>query len=561
MLVDDSVLGQDLGHYDIVVVGAGAAGLTLAKALGDAKRRVLVLEAGGVKETRLGRDSYQGKVADTTFHHPPLDTYRVRALGGTSRIWGGRCIPFDRIDFEARPWVEQSGWPIPYDEVARYHGAAMLAAEAGVAEDDPATVLPDEPPELVPGLDGPTVRTTLERFSRPTDFWGRYGDLLTKSSAVHVVPGVTVTSVRLTDSGKAVDHLEVVTKADRRHRVRGPVFVLAGGGFEITRLLLASNDVKPAGLGNGGDALGRYYMSHLCTTASVATLRPRGGRVMSDYARDREGIYVRRRLWLTEEAQRSHQLLNTTFRTHLPDPGDPTHGVAILSAMFLAKSFVQREYAAKFSEAPVTPAGYARHLGNVIRQPASLARFGRRWLRDRVLAERKLPSVALPSTGNRFHLEFHAEQSPNPSSRMTLAHERDRTGMPRLHVDWRPTEADIESVRRAHVVLGRTLEETGTGTLAFDSDALADRIRRVGVVGGHHIGTTRMSAGEAGGVVDTECRVYGLDNLYVASASVLPTSGQANPTLTVLALALRLADHLAGRKVRRPELTTAPQAA
>lgn len=550
MLVDETVLSRTEQGYDVVVVGAGAAGLTLAEALERARLRVLVLEAGGVRESRRGRDDYRGTVAAGSLRHPRTDLYRVRALGGTSRIWGGRCLPFDPIDFAERDWVAHSGWPIPYADVAGRYPDALRAAEAGANQFDPAAVLLHQA-ELVAGLDGDEVRTTLERFSRPTNFWTRFGTVLTRSVAVHVLCDAAVTRVALAANCRTVEALEVVTRSGQRRRVTASAYVLAGGGLETTRLLFASNDVKPAGLGNGGDRLGRTYMSHLCTTTAVAAFDP-NAKVAHDYELDPEGIYIRRRLWLTPEAQRRHRLLNTTFRTHLPDPGDAGHGDAILSAMFLAKSFVQREYAAKFSEGAVGLAGYGRHAGNILRQPVDLVRFTRMWLRKRVRASRKLPSVVRGSASNSYALEFHAEQEPNLASRVTLSGQRDRFGMPRLHVDWRISDLDVDSLRRSHALLDSRLRATGTGRLVMAAGDLAERVGRHSIVGGHHIGTTRMSTGERDGVVDRDCRVHGTANLYVASASVLPTSGQANPTLTVLALALRLADRLAEQLAPAP---------
>jgi len=188
-----------------------------------------------------------------------------------------------------------------------------------------------------------------------------------------------------------------------------------------------------------------------------------------------------------------------------------------------------------------------RHVGNIARQPVRLAGFGVDWLRRRTFAERKLPSVVLGSRDNRYELEFHAEQAPNPDSRLTLSSERDALGMPRLKIDWRITELDLRSLRKSYELLAAELKRSGVGRLDFDAGKLQVKAQRHGIVGGHHIGTTRMSAERAGGVVDPECRVHGVSNLYVASASVFPTSGQANPTLTLLALTFRLAEKLAGR--------------
>ncbi len=556
MIVDETVLARADRSYDLVIVGAGAAGLTLAQALGRVNRRVLVIEAGAFRETQQGRADLAGVLAQGSTHPAP-DLYRVRALGGTTRIWGGRCIPFDPIDFERRTWVAGSGWPIAHADVAPYYAGALDAAEAGRDAFDPRSVLPGTQGELVRGLDGDDVETTLERFSKPTNFFKRFERLLQDSPTIDLLPHAVVTRVVSAADGNAVEALEIVARSGARHRVRASAYVLAGGGLEVTRLLLASNDVRRNGLGNGGDTLGRFYMSHLCTTAATIALDRGRAPVMFDYARDADGIYVRRRLWLTAGAQRRHRLLNTTFRTHLPDPGDPAHGNAILSAMFLSKRFVQREYAAKFNEAPVPASAYARHVANVLRQPLPLTRFARMWMRDRTMARRKLPSVVLASLEHRYQLEFHAEQAPNHASRVSLSDGRDRHGMQRLHIDWRLADLDIESLCRAHAVLAERLAATGCGTLVFDKDVLADRARRLGIVGGHHIGTTRMSTSEREGVVDGQCRVHGIANLYVASASVLPTSGQANPTLTVLALALRLADHLVATAPHVPTATAA----
>jgi choline dehydrogenase-like flavoprotein len=188
--------------------------------------------------------------------------------------------------------------------------------------------------------------------------------------------------------------------------------------------------------------------------------------------------------------------------------------------------------------------GRLRHVGNIVSQPFRLASFGTNWLRQRTFAERKLPSVVLGSRDNRYELEFHAEQAPNPDSRLTLSTQRDSLGVPRLKIDWRVTELDLVSLEKSYGLLSRELALRGAGRLDFDRDRLVFKAKRHGIVGGHHIGTTRMSTDPKDGVVDADCRVHGVGNLFVASASVFPTSGQANPTLTLLALTFRLAEHL-----------------
>ncbi len=529
-------------EFDLCIVGGGAAGLTLAASMIDSGLTVAVIEAGGYKPDAKGLDAYSGEVVDPKAH-PFLHHFRVRAIGGASRIWGGRCIPFDSIDFAERPWVSGPGWPISLQSLEPYYVAAQDAAEAGPFDYDPGHALPGRPAEFAPGLDGAMIQTRLERFSKPTDFWRRYGAVLTAAKNVQVFLNAPVTGLRLKPDGAAVDHVEVAA-GDRRVRVRARCYVIAMGGLETTRLLLASNDVRPAGIGNDHDQLGRYYMSHLAATAGQVTFNGDPSAINYDYEKDAAGVYVRRRLWITEQAQRELQGLNVIFRTHLPDPVNPAHGDPILSAMYLVKDLVLYEYSRKMRDGGPGWGGRLRHVGNILGHPFKLAGFGVRWVRDRILAERKLPSVVLGSPTNRYPIEFHAEQAPNSDSRLTLASDRDGYGMPRLKVDWRLSDIDLDSLKRAYALLASELERTGVGRLDYDPDDVAARAVAEGAYGGHHLGATRMAADPRQGVVDTDCRVHGVTNLYIASGSVLPTSSQANPTLTILALTLRLGDRL-----------------
>jgi choline dehydrogenase-like flavoprotein len=307
--------------------------------------------------------------------------------------------------------------------------------------------------------------------------------------------------------------------------------------------MLASNDVRPAGVGNDHDQLGRYYMSHLAATFGEVTFN-RPAEIAFDYTTDAAGAYVRRRLALTAKAQRELESLNVIFRTQLPDPADPAHGDPILSAMFLVKDLVLYEYSRKFREGARPPMAHARHVGNILRNPGRLAVFADKWVRKRVLADRKLPSVVLGSKLGKYALEFHAEQAPSPDSRLTLTDARDALGMPRLRADWRMTEQDGDSLLKAYALLARELERTGVGRLDYRPEDLVAKAQAEGAYGGHHLGAARMSEKPADGVVDPNCRVHGVENLFIASGAIFPTSSQANPTLTILAISMRLAEHL-----------------
>lgn len=524
---------------DTCIIGSGPAGLTLAARLARTGRRIILLEAGDNQETDSKKEIYKGEVADPLVHWP-LDTYRVRALGGTSSIWGGRCIPYDPIDFEERSWVPHSGWPIGYHEVARHYPEALAAAEAGQFAFEPSG-------PIVPGLISEWLETTTERFSRPTNFWARYGEELTRARNTEVVTDAAVTGIRLTQDGGRVDHLEVTGPGGARRMVRARDYVIAAGGLETTRLLLASNDVMPEGIGNGGGWLGRGYMCHLAATFGEIAFSGDARSIGFDYERDAEGIYIRRRLALTEAAQQKLRAMNFTARLHIADANDPAHGDPVLSLIFLAAFAVKYEYSRGAREADRSLPVMVRHLANIARHPVRLAHFIATWGSRRYLSDRRIPSIALSSARNIYPIEFHSEQAPNPDSRVMLGEDCDALGMRRLRVDWRTTPLDFHTIRESYRLMQRELERTGTGRLTFDDENLEAQVLKAGAYGGHHSGTTRMAASERHGVVDGDCRVHGVDNLFVASSAVLPTSSQANPTLTILALALRLGDHLEKR--------------
>ena len=256
MIVDCSILAREGIAFDLMVVGGGAAGLTLAQAAGAKGLQVLLLEAGGTRETNAGRAAFAGELVRPNVH-PALDLYRARALGGTSRLWGGRCIPLDPIDFVSRDWIPYSGWPIAHSELAAYYPAAMRVAEAGENTFDPSVVLMNSQAELAPGLDSELIRTTIERFSRPTDFWKRFSDELSSSPRVHILPETRLAEIKLQRDGATVRGVVVIDKARRRLEARASNYVLALGGLETTRVLLTSRAVRPAGIGNDFDQLDR----------------------------------------------------------------------------------------------------------------------------------------------------------------------------------------------------------------------------------------------------------------------------------------------------------------
>lgn len=520
---------------DIAVVGAGPAGIVLALSLAAQGRTVLLLESGGAAPDRAGTALNRGTVADPARHAPP-HRFRRRALGGASGVWGGRTSALDAIDFAPRPWIAPLGWPIGPAALAPWMGEAHRWCEAG---DDDA--MPAMPP-ILPGFDGRfTTDASFERFSCPTDFGRRYWRRLATAPGLTVLLRATVTAIETADSRRGVTALAVRTPAGGCRIVPRTV-VLAMGGLEIPRLLQASG-----GLGNDHDQVGRCYMGHLAGAAGRFRPAP-GVPVWHGYGQGEDGAFCRRRFVLRPAAQRALGTGNILFRLHHPRIGDPAHRSGALSLLAAMRPFVPWEYRTRL-EGGGPRLGHLRNL--VLDMPAAL-RFGRTMLAGRAWRARQYPSVVVHAPSGDYSLDIHAEQAPNPASRVMLGTARDAHGVPRLHVDWRTSAVDRETVRRGVAALARDLAASGVGRLEGAPGAIADAVLGAGAYGGHHIGTARMAASARDGVVDGDCRVHGVGNLFVAGSAVMPTSGAANPTLTLVALALRLADHLAGAAGAQP---------
>src|SRR2546425_836909 len=197
----ESVVSGETLSCDVCVVGAGAAGITAALELGNAGIQVILLEAGGVKWDRQCQDLYKGKVLDPSTH-APLDLYRHRRLGGTTTVWGGRCIPFDSIDFEKRDYVPFSGWPISLKDVEPHYARAQLYCECGPYQYNAHTAIPNANFDLIPGFrDGQVITSLLERFSRPTDFGKTFSVQLKKSDRIKVLLNANCLSIDISGTG------------------------------------------------------------------------------------------------------------------------------------------------------------------------------------------------------------------------------------------------------------------------------------------------------------------------------------------------------------------------
>lgn len=540
-----TIVGVD---YGLCVVGAGPVGLALALEAADAGLRVLLVDAG---DERSGRHDVpasrrsEPRILDTARHAPMAQIAR-RGVGGTSWMWGGRCVPFEPIDFESRSYVPSSGWPLDHTDVRPWLTSAAAYLDCGSA-----TFRSDDPDW--PGLED-VAMSQFERWARQPKLGPRLGARVREHAGIDTLYDATVTDIVFEESGAEVDHL--IAHVDGHDvELRAREHALALGGLETTRLLLSVQQRHPGHFGGTDGPLGRYYMGHATGSVANIVLQDPADAAALDFVHDENDSYVRRRFTLSEPSQREHELLNTSFYLDNPPFYDETHRNATLSLVFLALAVpaVGRRILAegiRLRHIGPAPRHYGRHLHNVLRRPWRAALDTLNILLRRYLSEVRKPGFVLRNAGGTYALHYHAEQIPNPESRVWLGEETGPDGLPELVIDFRYTEQDIDSVLRFHALLDERLRASGRARIEY-LDSEPDRAAAVweqSTDGFHHIGTTRMSADPAQGVVDADCRVHGVANLSIASSSVFPTAGEANPTFLAVCLALRLAHHLAAAR-------------
>lgn len=552
MFIDaNTVAASTTFHADACVVGAGPAGIVLALELAQAGMHVLLIESGTTAFDPKAQGLGDATIANAA-RHAPLSHATRRQFGGTSAIWGGRCVPLDPIDFEARDHVPYSGWPIYYGEMAEHYPRACEYARCGPADFSSASALSGPQSTIVPRLpEGTVTSSRLERWGSPTDFGRIYCDNIASHQRITCLLNATCTSIDFGDNPANVTSLSISTPGGGRLSATGRVYALAGGGIATTRLLLASNRVHRNGVGNSGGKLGRFYMGHLSGKIADIRFSTDPNRTIFGFERDPGGSYCRKRFAISADQQRGQQLLNCALWLDNPQLADPDHRSGILSLAVLALStpVLSRRLApeAIVASAIGVPGAIPRlpHFLNVMRDLPSVMTFAPSFVYKRYFAKRPIPGFFIKSSSNLYALHYHAEQLPDVESHIRLGTDTDAFGVRRAIIDLRFSESDAGSVVKTHRLLDSHLRAHGCGQLIYRFPDLQSAVLGQARDGIHQIGTTRMSVDPRQGVVDANCKVHGIDNLYVSSSSVFPTSGQANPTLSIIALTIRLARHLA----------------
>jgi choline dehydrogenase-like flavoprotein len=531
-IVDARTLGSAAVEADVCVVGAGAAGITLATELARAGRDVHLVEGGDLapdEETQTLHDLESvGQPVRPDFMS------RARYYGGTCNLWAGRCMRLEPFDLAPRSWVPHSGWPLSAEELnadlpaaGRYLGLPDTALFDAA---DPRTRLSADESELL-GRDGLEPRVALWA-RRPMRFGPRHRRAIERSDRIRLLLNANATGLGLHADGRRVEALRIGILGGSAFEVRARDFVLTSGGLENARLLLVSRDVHSNGVGNAHDVVGRYFMDHPRAIHGRVTIeRPARfphlkGLPLADGS-------IQLGVGVPHAAQEQYGILNhyATFETEHSDYTEKSYR----SFVETMKVLLRKGYAGKRTDVGRAKLGKVPELIYLLTprelMPHPLYRF---------LHAAKRTLVPGKASQRRVVVYF-CEQPPNPDSRVTLSDERDALGVNRLVLDWRLGDEVTRSLAFLQDHLARELAEAGAGKLE-PGEGEPDYTDA-----SHHMGTTRMSDDPRTGVVDRDGRVHGVENLFCASSSVFPSAGHSNPTLTIVALAVRLARHLAGR--------------
>lgn len=486
---------------DICIIGAGAAGISMALEWIGTSHKVILLEGGGFEYEAAMQDLYKGKTTGQRYY--PLESARLHYFGGTTGHWAGFCSPFEQIDFKKRDWIPHSGWPIKRDDLDVYYARAQKNLDLGPYEYS-AKYWEDKDPQMVSlPFDQDVVFNKIWQFSPPTRFGEKYKYTIVNATNIQLYTYTNVTDITANETASAIQQVTVKNSAGKTHTVKAKYFVVACCAIQNARLLLASNKQAPKGLGNDNDLVGRYFMEHIEIKSAEAWFPEPDP--LKLYSIDFGVTKVRAELAISEKAQEEHKILNGT--------------------------------------ASFTPLEIAR------KQPA----FIDIWTADREERTKnfkKFDSVNKESSKNgysSYELFTRIEQGPNPDSRVTLDTDTDALGMRRAMLHWELTPLEKRSIRTIYKIIGQQLGIASKGRVRLMEylwDENDNSWPEFTGGGWHHMGTTRMSDSPQTGVVDANCKVHGIANLYMAGSSCYVTAAAPNPTLTLVALTLRLSDHL-----------------
>lgn len=491
---------------DLCIIGAGAAGISMALDWNGRPQKVILLEGGGFEYEDQVQDSYDGQTTGQKYY--PLKAARLHYFGGTTGHWAGMCSPFDAIDFKKRSWVPHSGWPIEKADLDPYYEKAHTPLKLGAFPYDYAFWKEELINPIPLPFDPALVWNKMWQYSHAR-FGPLYKEVLVKAVNIHLYTHAKVSELRANETVSRLEEVRINMQDGKSHRVRARSYVLACGAIQNARLLLASNRQAAEGLGNIHDLVGRYFQEHLeIASADFWFFKPRP---MNLYTYSWNKTRASAELALTEQTQREHGILN---------------GTVSFMPLRIGKYRIPKIQTYQDEDPRKAWDNMSERWGETLKKASEVETGPIKW---------------------SYQLNTRIEQAPNPESRISLLREKDAYGLPRVKLHWALTPLDKRSIRKLYEILGRQAGISGIGRIRLhewlqdeEDPGFPDSTN----AGWHHMGTTRMSSDPKKGVVDANCRVHGIANLYVAGSACYPTSGAPNPTLTLVALSLRLSDHL-----------------
>ncbi|MCX7097067.1 MAG: GMC family oxidoreductase [Methylococcales bacterium] len=525
-----SIEEKSIVEADICIVGAGCAGITLATELNHSTLKVILLESGSLEYDDKTQSLYEGE--NISINPFKLENTRLRYFGGSTNHWGGMCHPLDETDFLAREDIPYPGWPIRLNDLIPYYHRAQSICQLGPFVYDDENYWRQQINFSPLPISGNLLETAFFQYSPPTRFGEVYLEALKKSTNVDVILNANVLELETSNDANNITQVRVANLNGKIFFVKAKKFVLSAGGLETPRLLLLSNKVQKNGLGNQYDLLGRYYMDHLSAWGgSLQFITDQSNFPwyfkIRNIVKNLGNMEVGALLTPTADLMKKEGLTN--FRILLL-PTEEERGID--SAKLITHELTSGHI----------PDNFGGHLKNVLSELDSVANVAYKSLfhtnNDLFEIHKKNDSTAI----TKVNLDLNLEQLPNRESRVSLSTDRDIFDQNRIKLDWRTSEADNKTARRALEIFAMECGKYNLGRV-YIPDTINEQNIAFGI-SSHHMGATRMASSASEGVVDENCRVHGIGNLFIASSSVFPTAGWANPTLTITALSVRLADHL-----------------
>lgn len=497
---------ESLIEGDICIIGAGAAGITIALEWNYSPYKVILLEGGGFEYDSEVQKLYDGKITGQNYF--PMMSSRLHYFGGSTGHWGGLCTRLDEFDFNKKSWLEDSGWPIRFDDFFPFYERAYPFLDLSKSKFD-ITSLQKQNPDLIEfPFDKKYLWNKIWQRSLPTRFGSKYKDQITDSKNIHLYTYANVTNLNASENISKIEEVTIKNYANKTHKVRAKYFILACNALQNARILLASNKQVSTGLGNYYDIVGRYFMEHPEINSGELWLKTANPLLLYQW-----NSKVRAELAVSWEKQKELEILN---------------GMVSLSPLEIQKK--------------KTP-----NVFSWIDKDPRLSRDSFHKFASKAVSKNIFQRTFSTKSYTAYGVYSRTEQAPNPNSRITLNGEFDSLGVPKIDLKWVLSPIDKKTIREIIKLLGQQIGSYGLGRVKIYDFLLDEEDQTMpNETSGawHHMGTTRMNSNPKEGVVDSNCKVHGLNNLFIAGASCFPTGGAATPTLTVIALSLRLSDHL-----------------